>query len=142
MKKILIMSAVLVAALTSCTKEVQTNELNYDSGWYSVDLHSVSESGHFGGIDEERMYTDLCKIAFDGQYVYTLTMDDSVTCVPELGFLYQTDFVHGFVFFGEFIIISNEEWAVGEQGDKLTLTRTTDYYGMGKDIQTLILTEL
>ena len=132
----------LTAFLLSCTKEVQPLELNYDNGWYSVDLHALSQSGSYGGVDEEQMYTELCKIAFDGKYMYTLTMTDSLVSVPELGWAYQTNYVFGFVFLDEFITINGEEWALGEQNDKLTLTRVTDYNLMGKDTHTLTLTEL
>lgn len=134
MKRLLLLS---LFAFASCEKE--PIRINTQDGAYSVTLEVVETSGWLGGNDEEFSLSNLCKIRFDYGVMYTL-VNDTITPVPELGFMYENNYVFYTWRQDMTLIIGQEEWTISP--DEKSLTRITDYFGMGKNQHTMKLTEL
>ena len=138
--KQLLLTIATAATLFSCTNEQPTvGQLNTTDGFYSVDFVSVSQAGWAGGNTSDTLISDLCYLAFDYGTMFTINRDSVVTPIPLLGFNYTQAF--------EFpTTLSDTALHIGylarvSNGD-IHISRYTDYFGMGLDIQTLILTEL
>lgn len=141
--KNLILGAAALLAFASCEKQQPQPAFNTTDGFYSVTLMSVSESGWGGGVDTDTTFEDLCYLATDYGTIYTINRDSAVSPIPLLGINYEQTFEFPVSLNDTAVQIGYETWYLARvsNGD-LHITRYTDYFGMGQDIQTLILTEL
>jgi hypothetical protein len=67
---------------------------------------------------------------------------DTIKQLPVMGFIWAQEFKFAFDNQDSVVQIHTETWEYKLCDGKHTLTRFTNYYGMGTDVQTLILTEL
>lgn len=146
MKKLLIAATALIA-FTSCEQPQANAQLNTQDGWYKIDMQSTATSGYLGGVDSDTLITDLGHFAFDYGTLYTLNMDSGVTPIPLIGILWENTFEFNTQLNDTALQIGNETWTKFLRSVKggvveYRFTRRTDYFGMGTDTQTLILTEL
>ena len=127
----------------SCSKVELAPDFNTTDGFYSVTLHSESISGWAGGEDSDTTFQDLCYIATDYGTLYTIDRDSNVTQMPLLGINYTQAFQFATSLNDTAVQIGYETWYLSRisNGD-LHIKRYTDYFGMGMDIQTMILTNL
>ena len=143
MKRIILLSAIVL--MSSCSKQNPVM-FNLQDGWYSIDLESTATSGWAGGVDSDTSFYDVGLIATDFGTLYTLNTDTEVTPLPILGFNFLETFKFAVSMNDTALQIGTETWyksRVSSQNGASVFyfTRITDYNGMGKDIQTLILTE-
>tara|TARA_R110002072_G_scaffold55763_1_gene144949 strand:+ start:37 stop:465 length:429 start_codon:yes stop_codon:yes gene_type:complete len=142
MKNILLIAGVAIG-LASCTTEQPTlGRLNTTDGFYSADFHSASQAGWAGGNTSDTIIPDFCYLAFDYGQVFTINRDSVVTPLPLLGFNFTNTFEFPTSLNDTALQVGTETWYYGVIDNEIHLTRVTDYFGMGMDIQTLILTEL
>lgn len=110
--------------------------------WYKVTFKDVQYSGSAGGWDGDTCITDLCLFAFDNGIMTTLDTGLFVTDFPILGYSWTGNIQFPFTNNTQTIKIGNETWEYAKVGGKHTLNRFTDYFLMGGQTTTLILTEL
>ena len=139
MKKLILLSILFM----SCSKEELQPVFNTADGFYSVSLHSESIAGWAGGEDSDTTFEDLCYIATDYGTLYTIDRDSNVTQMPLLGINYTQSFQFATSLNDTAVQIGYETWYLSRisNGD-VHLKRYTNYFGMGMDIQTMILTNL
>ena len=139
MKNLILLSILLM----SCSKVELAPDFNTTDGFYSVTLHSESIAGWAGGEDSDTTFQDLCYIATDYGTLYTIDRDSNVTQMPLLGINYTQAFQFATSLNDTAVQIGYETWYLSRisNGD-LHIKRYTDYFGMGMDIQTMILTNL
>ena len=110
--------------------------------WYSVKFKDVQYSGWAGGWDGDTCIEDLCLFAFDNGVMTTLDTGMYITDFPILGNLWTGNIQFAIQNNIDSLVIGNEAWGYAKVGGKHTLNRFTDYFGMGGQVTTLILTEL
>ena len=110
--------------------------------WYSVTLKDVQYSGWAGGWDGDTCIEDLCLFAFDNGVMTTLDTGLYITDFPILGNKWTGNFQFSFQNNVDSVVIGNEPWGYNKVNGKHTLNRFTNYFGMGGQVTTLILTEL
>ena len=110
--------------------------------WYSVTFKDVQYSGWAGGWDGDTYIEDLCLFAFDNGIMTTLDTGLFITDFPILGYSWTGNIQFPFTNNTQTIKIGNETWEYAKIGGKHTLNRFTDYFLMGGQVTTLILTEL
>lgn len=145
--KNLLIAATALLAFTSCEQPQGNIELNTLDGWYKVDLQSTATSGYLGGVDSDTLITDLGYFAFDYGTLYTLNMDSGLIALPLIGINWENSFTFNTELNDTALQINTETWtkflrSVRGGVVEYRFNRHTDYFGMGTDVQTLILTEL
>lgn len=145
--KNLLIAATALLAFTSCEQPSGNIELNTLDGWYKVDLQSTSTSGYLGGVDSDTLIMDVGHFAFDYGTLYTLNMDSAVTPLPLLGILWETEYEFSTELNDTALQIGTETFHkfsrhVRNGVVEYRFRRDTQYFGMGTDKQTIILTEL
>ena len=147
--KNLLIAATALLAFTSCeqpTSVIEEQRFNDKDGWYKIDLVSTATSGFLGGVDTDTTFYDVGIIATDYGTLYTLNMDSAVTPLPLLGINFEATMEFVVTASDTAVVIGNETWYYANtfyDGEKVVvLSRFTDYFGMGTDLQQLILTEL
>lgn len=143
MKRLLFIG-LLATAITSCEKPRKDYELNTIDGSYNVDLTSVYISGWGTSLpNTDTTFYNLCTIMFDHGTMFTL-VNDTIQPIPLLGFNFQYNYAFNTEKNGDTLIIGGEIWTILEDvnNNGLSLSRVTDYFGMGTDLHTIKLTEL
>jgi hypothetical protein len=110
--------------------------------WYNVTFKDVQYSGWAGGWDGDTCIEDLCLFAFDNGVMTTLDTGLYITDFPILGNQWTGNIQFAIQNNIDSVIIGNEPWGYAKVGGQHTLNRFTDYFGMGSQVTTLILTEL
>ena len=138
---------VIILLMSSCQKEQVLPELNTQDGWYKLDIQSTSTAGYLGGVDSDTLIMDVGYFAFDYGTLYTLNMDSAITPLPLLGILWETEYEFSTQLNDTALQIGTETFHkfsrhVRNGVVEYRFNRDTQYFGMGTDKQTLILTEL
>ena len=119
--------------------------MNIDTGKYVVDIDAIETAGYLGGFDHDTIVDSVGVFYFHFGDMYTMTLTDSLTPLPILGHKYENTYEFKNVAFkeeGTQLQIAGERWAYSIVDGKVTLTRVTNYGGMGMNILTLTLTEV